>query len=156
MKCCEKGTGKQNHKAECVIGLLKQRWQRLMADLQVPKRLWDYGLIYEAGILSRVARGQKNRTGLERLTENTPDISEWLDFTFFDVVWYHDNSKGDTTDEQSFLNEGSNGESSVAISAERFGQGGRRVGGGVKEVATDDPTFSQEFCLRAFRYAFWK
>ena len=103
MKWCEKGTGKQNHKAEREIGLLKQRWRRRMADLQVPKRLWDYGLVYEAGILSRVARGQDGRTGLERLAGNTPDISEWLDFAFFDVVWYHDNSKGDTTDEQPHL-----------------------------------------------------
>ena len=99
----EKGTGKQNHRAEREIGLLKQRWRRRMADLNVPKRLWDYGLVYEAGILSRVARGQDGRTGIERLAGDTPDISEWLDFSFFDLVWFHDNSKGDTTDEQPSL-----------------------------------------------------
>ena len=103
IKWSEKGTGKQNHRAEREIGLLKERWRRRMADLNVPKRLWDYGLVYEAGILNRVARGQDGRTGIERLAGDTPDISEWLDFSFFDLVWFHDNSKGDTTDEQPSL-----------------------------------------------------
>ena len=79
-------TGKQNHRAEREIGLLKQRWHRRATDLHVPKRLWDFGLVYEAGILSRVARGQDGRTGLERLSGDTPDISEWIDFSFYDLV----------------------------------------------------------------------
>ena len=99
----EKGTGKQNHKAEREIGLLKQRWRRRMNERRVPNRLWDYGLVYEAGLLSRVARGQDGRTGIERLTGETPDISEWIDFQFFDLVWYHTNQKTDTADEQYHL-----------------------------------------------------
>ena len=103
LKWAEKGTSKQNHRAEREIGVLKQRWHRRMVDCRVPPRLWDYGLAHESGILSRVARGQDNRSGLERLTGDTPDISEWLDFSFFDLVWYHDNSKADTAEEQRHL-----------------------------------------------------
>ena len=99
----ERHTGKQNHRAEREIGLLKQRWHRRATDLHVPKRLWDFGLVYEAGILSRVARGQDGRTGLERLSGDTPDILEWIDFSFFDLVWFHNNVKTDTADDNAQL-----------------------------------------------------
>ena len=103
MRWSEKGTGKQNHKAEREIGLLKQRWHRRMADSNVPRRLWDFGLVYETGLLSRIARGPDGRSGVERITGNTPDISEWVDFAFYDLVWYHNNDKVDATDEQVHL-----------------------------------------------------
>jgi hypothetical protein len=62
----------------------------------VPRRLWDYGLIYEAMILNRILpRGNNNRTGLEMVTGETPDISEWVDFEFYDRVWYYDHKKMD-------------------------------------------------------------
>jgi hypothetical protein len=53
-----------------------------------PKRLWDYGLVYMAEILSITARGSNQRPGLEEITGQTIDISEWLDFEFYDPVWY--------------------------------------------------------------------
>jgi hypothetical protein len=53
-----------------------------MAKKQVPKRLWDYGLIYESELLSRMARGSDRRTGYKEVTGQTPDISEWMDFAF--------------------------------------------------------------------------
>jgi hypothetical protein len=28
------------------------------------------------------------RTGIERITRDTPDISEWLDFDIYDLVWF--------------------------------------------------------------------
>jgi hypothetical protein len=40
--------------------------------------------------MSRTARGKEGRTGIERLTGNSVDISEWLDFEFYDIVWYWD------------------------------------------------------------------
>ena len=50
LKWAEKGTSKQNHRAEREIGLLKQRWHRHMVDCRVPRRLWDYGLVHESGV----------------------------------------------------------------------------------------------------------
>ena len=43
--------------------------------------------MYEGEILSRMARGSSKRSGYEMVTGNTPAISEWLDFEFYDLVW---------------------------------------------------------------------
>jgi hypothetical protein len=59
-----------------------------MITKAVPRRLWDYGLVYESEIMSRMARGPEGRTGMEEITGDSPDISEWLDFDFYDLVWY--------------------------------------------------------------------
>ena len=73
--------------AEGSIRQLKMRWYRVMVKKKVPKRLWDYGMIWvtETGNLtvssSRYANG---RTPLECITGATPDISKYLDFGFYD------------------------------------------------------------------------
>ncbi len=61
--------------------------------MQSATRLWDYGLTYEANILNRIPRGREQRTGIEMVTGETPDISEWIDFEFYDRVWYYDQKK---------------------------------------------------------------
>ena len=76
--------------AERKIGEVKKHWRHRMVKKKVPRRLWDYGLVYEAEIMSRVSRGPDGRTGIEEITGDTPDISEWLDFDFYDLVWYWD------------------------------------------------------------------
>jgi len=95
----EQGRKNQNYAAEREIGELKKRWKHRMNKKRVPKRLWDYGLVYEAEILSRVSRGKDGRTGYEEITGQTADISEWLDFEFYDLVWWFDRHvKPDMTD----------------------------------------------------------
>ena len=42
--------------------------------------------------MSRITSGRDGRTGIERITGETPDISEWLDFDIYDLVWIWDNS----------------------------------------------------------------
>ena len=44
------------------------------------KSLWDFGVVYEAEIMSWMACGDNGHTGYEEVTGQTPDISEWLDF----------------------------------------------------------------------------
>jgi hypothetical protein len=95
MHWAEKGRHNQNHHAEREIGILKERWKQRMTQKSVPKRLWDYGLVYEGEILSRISRGNDGRTGYEELTGNTPDIAEWLDFEFYDLVWCYYKTDGD-------------------------------------------------------------
>jgi hypothetical protein len=46
--------------------------------------------MYESELLTRMARGNEHRTGYEEVTGQTPDISEWLDFEFYDLVWWLD------------------------------------------------------------------
>ena len=101
MRMAEKGRGTtQNHRAETEIREVKTKWKTRMRASQVPTRLWDYGLVYIAEIQSLLARGVDQRPGIERVTGNTIDISEWLDFDFYDRVWYWDAKKMDMTDER--------------------------------------------------------
>ncbi|KAI2489369.1 hypothetical protein MHU86_25224 [Fragilaria crotonensis] len=97
----EKGRGiTQNHLAETEIREIKTKWKARMRSNQVPSRLWDYGLVYISEIQSILARGPDQRPGVERLTGDTVDISEWLDFYFYDRVSYWDEKKMDMTDDQ--------------------------------------------------------
>ena len=98
MHYAEKGRKDQNHRAEREIGILKTQWKNRMAAKGVPSRLWDYGLIYESEILFRISRAPNEWSGIEQITGETPDISEWLDFSFFDLVWYHVASNDTSTD----------------------------------------------------------
>ena len=93
----EKGRHNQNHQVELEIGILKQRWKNRMSQKGVPSRLWDYGLVYEVEILTHMCRHGSDRSGYEELTGNTPNISEWLDFAFYNLVWYHVPSNKPTT-----------------------------------------------------------
>ncbi len=99
----EKGRSNQNYAAEAEIGHLKRRFCQKMVSKRVPKRVWDYGLVNQAGILSRISRGDTGRTGVEEVTGQTPDISEWLDFDFYDQVWWLDEKHPATTDENIIL-----------------------------------------------------
>ena len=45
------------------------------------------GCDHEVELLARIA-GADGRTPLEKVTGDTPDISEYLDFDFYDPVWY--------------------------------------------------------------------
>jgi hypothetical protein len=59
--------------------------------------LWDYALVWISEILSHTARGKDGTPGIEQITGQTADISEWLIFDFYDMVWYHENKKEDMT-----------------------------------------------------------
>mmetsp|Transcript_25131 Transcript_25131/g.35993 ORF Transcript_25131/g.35993 Transcript_25131/m.35993 type:complete len:107 (-) Transcript_25131:2678-2998(-) len=62
-----------------------------MHTRNVPERLWDYGFKHAAKLRSMVAHDSLNgRTPYELLTGKTPDISELVDFTFYDWVKYYD------------------------------------------------------------------
>ena len=86
----EQGRSNQNHAAEREIGYLSRRWKMEMSRKSVPKQLWDFGLVYQAEIISRMARGDNGRSGYEEVTGETPEIGEWLDFGFYDLVWWWD------------------------------------------------------------------
>ena len=64
------------NRAENSIGKLKARWKRRMMKHRCHKKVWDFGLVYESEIMSRMSSGSDNRTGIERITGDTTDISE--------------------------------------------------------------------------------
>ena len=81
--------------AEGAIRELKRKWYRLMSRNQVHPRLWDHAISWLSEIgnmtvsTSRYANG---RTSIEMITGETPDITEHLDFSFYDWVTYIDNA----------------------------------------------------------------
>jgi hypothetical protein len=85
-----------NHNfAEGVIREVRKKWFRVMVQKNVPQRLWDYGLQWVCDIQNRTSnssRGLEGRCPLERITGETVDISEYLDFSFYDWVWYRENA----------------------------------------------------------------
>jgi hypothetical protein len=79
----------QQNRAESVIREVKRRWFRQMTKKQVPKRLWEYGIVCIGEVMSLTANSNfalEGQTPLEQLTGETPDISEYLDFGFYDWV----------------------------------------------------------------------
>ena len=85
-----------NHNlAESVIREIRKKWFRIMVRKRVPRRLWDYGLRWVCDIQNRTAnssRGLGGRCPLEKMTGESVDISEYLDFGFYDRVWYKENA----------------------------------------------------------------
>ena len=62
-----------------------------MQQMKVHERVWDYLAVWicDTGNLSvSSSRYAKGRTSLEIITGETPDISEYLDFGFYDSVTY--------------------------------------------------------------------
>ena len=83
------------NRAESVIREVKRKWFRQMTKRRVPKRLWDYGIVWVCETMSLTANSNfalGGRTPIEQVTGETPDISEYLDFSFYDWVWYKDNA----------------------------------------------------------------
>ncbi len=93
LRMTEPGQKNQNHAAEREIGELKRRWRRRRAKKNASHQLWDYGMVYETELMNRYSRGPDGRTGYEEVTGNTPDISEWCDFEWYDLVWYRPHGK---------------------------------------------------------------
>ena len=59
-----------------------------------PQQLLDNGLQWACDIQNRTAnsaRGLDNWCPLERITSETVDIPEYLDFGFYDWLWYIEN-----------------------------------------------------------------
>jgi hypothetical protein len=77
-----------------------------MTTKDVLRCLWDYGLVHEAAVLSILAHGTKadSQPRLEHVFGHTIDISEYLDFAIWDLVWYWDQAKqADMSDSQHIL-----------------------------------------------------
>lgn len=78
------------NRAEGEIRELRKSWRLMRQRRNIPRRLWDYGIIHLAKIRTLTARGDAGRTPYEEITGETPDISEYVDFQFYDWVWYWD------------------------------------------------------------------
>ena len=66
-----------------------------MFRMYCPRYLWSYGIPYVAKIMqitASFAADLQEKTMLEELTGKTPDISQYLDFGFYDLVWFKEDA----------------------------------------------------------------
>jgi hypothetical protein len=104
MKCCRRNDIKvhrteperpNQNPAEGVIREVRRRWFRTMIRKRVPRKLWDYGVRWTTQVMQRTstqAGGLRGACPLEDVTGETVDISEYLDFGFYDHVSYKENA----------------------------------------------------------------
>ena len=88
LQMTEPGQKNQNHAVEREIGELKKRQCHRMAQKDISKWIWDYGMVFETELMSQHSWGLDGRTGSEKVTETTPNISEYCNFEFNDLVWF--------------------------------------------------------------------
>jgi hypothetical protein len=69
------------NRAESAVRIIKSKWKKLMIKRKVPIRLWDFAFVWICEIYSRQSY-KGGRTGMEKNTGDTVDISEWVDFSF--------------------------------------------------------------------------
>lgn len=80
--------------AEGVVREVRRRWYRTMFRNRVPKIFWDYGMRWVCDTMSRTyTRGHRIDGGipLQKVTGETVDISQYLEFAFYEHVNYQDN-----------------------------------------------------------------
>ena len=85
----------QQNPAEGIIREIRKKWFRLKAKKNIHERLWDYAIVWICEILRQTvsfSRYADKRTPIEILTGETPDISEYLDFGFYDWVVFKENA----------------------------------------------------------------
>ena len=66
------------NKAENVINIIKEKSKRRRVQRNIPKRDWDFGMVWESDIHYHTV-GKDGRPDPERLTGDTIDISECLE-----------------------------------------------------------------------------
>ena len=83
-------------KAESEIKELKKHHRRTMNLRRVPEVLWDYSMEYASSIRQLMARSNHEwRTPFEWMTGDTPDICEYIDFTFHGLVKFWEPGEGE-------------------------------------------------------------
>jgi hypothetical protein len=85
------------NRAEDQIREVWRQWRLLRQRRNVPTRLWDYAMVHITKLMNFTARGRNGRMGHEEITGDTPDISEYVDFDFYDWVWYWDSPDRDNS-----------------------------------------------------------
>ena len=67
----------------------------MMVQKRVPRRLWDYGYRHAYKVMQNTAIHSvrtKGCTPVEFVTGDIPNISELLDFAFYDQCWNKENA----------------------------------------------------------------
>jgi hypothetical protein len=80
-------------RAELCIKEIEKAVRHAMQRTRAPKRLWDYCTVYQCELRNIIAHPHYSlggRTPYEIVTGRTPDISEYLDYGWYDTLWYYE------------------------------------------------------------------
>jgi hypothetical protein len=94
----ESGRHGHTYKVVTAIREIRRRSRKKMILKNVPHRLWCLMLEWQARIMQLIPHGYNERTGYEIVTGKTPDISEYCDFDFYDLVWHWPNMTASHTE----------------------------------------------------------
>ena len=83
-------THKKHNWSKYYIRILKRRWRQRKIRKYSPKRLWDFGVVWEAHTITRNAPVWDKIPGLEQIAGGTVDIRECFEFEFYGLFWYWD------------------------------------------------------------------
>jgi hypothetical protein len=81
--------------AEGVIREVQRKWFRIMIRKRVPQKLWDYGVQWTAQVMQRTSTevgGLRGACPLEEVTGETINMSEHIDFGFYDHTSHKENA----------------------------------------------------------------
>ena len=82
--------------AEKAGGIIKARCRDMMRRTNTPIVLWDYCIEYNSELRSMTASKNlelEGRTPFEKVMGYTPDISELVEFDWYEWVWFYDPTK---------------------------------------------------------------
>ena len=85
-QCQTKPYTPRQNKAEAAIGEVKKRWCNKMQSKNVPKQLWDYGLVWVSEISNRTAHGPDARTPIARYWATLQTYQSGCTLTFMTGV----------------------------------------------------------------------
>ena len=83
------------NQSEGVIRELRRKWYCTMIGRHVPRELGNYGIrwVSETTSLTHSSAGKlKGVVPLTEVTGDISDISEYLDFGFYEKIWFKDNT----------------------------------------------------------------
>ena len=86
--------------AEKAGGIIKSRCRDMMRRTNTPVVLWDYCVEYNSDLRSMTATNSidlAGRTPHEKIMGYTPDISELVEFEWYQWIWYNDPVSQDRT-----------------------------------------------------------
>ena len=81
--------------AEGIIREIRRKWFQIIFRKKVPKEFWDYGMLWVCDTQKRTHMRKNQMDGgvpLEKITGEREDISDYLDFGFYDRVCFHENA----------------------------------------------------------------
>jgi hypothetical protein len=81
------------NRTELTIQEIKKGVRHFMQSRRVPNCLWDFCAVYVCELRCLTVHGHfsmHGRTPYEMTTSQTPDISEYSEFRFYEMLWYYD------------------------------------------------------------------